>query len=238
MSDHGLEPLDDGLDDGLDDFVFEPDGWDMATDLGIGVDPETDRPALDELADAMLVSAEGAELERLTDEAVERIWSDELQELIREGLQRLGLRAEWAAAVEDALAEFDRHPRTAQVSREVVRHLALQLGHEDTPFFFCFDCLEEGVAHAPAAERRGLALRAAIVACRNAAVPEGSAARRRAVRLRLGRLGELGRESLPALAAELRAIAAEPLPRRAAEDDAWTVVSARLQAEVIRPELN
>ncbi|HUZ81926.1 MAG TPA: hypothetical protein VMU73_06735 [Gaiellaceae bacterium] len=230
MSEHDL--------DWLDDVVFEPNGWDMAVDMRIRVDPETDREALDELADAMLVWADEPVLERLTDEALDRIWDDRLQQLIRDGLMRLSVREEWHAGVAAALAEFDRNPRGAEVSREVVRHLAMQLGQADTPFLFCLDCLDHAISEAPADERRALALRAAIVAARNAAGLDGSPAQRRAVRARLGRLGELGRDSLSALAAELCAIAAEPLSPRAEEDDVWAVVYAQLLAEAVRPELN
>lgn len=84
MSEHDL--------DLLDDFVFEPNGWDMATDMWIRVDPQTDREALDELADAMLVWADEPVLERLTDDALDRIWDDELQTMIRAGLVRLSRR--------------------------------------------------------------------------------------------------------------------------------------------------
>ena len=84
MSEHDL----DLLDDSFDDFVFEPNGWDMATDMSIRVDPETDREPLPELADAMLVWADEPVLERLTDEAIGRIWDDELQGMIHDGLQR------------------------------------------------------------------------------------------------------------------------------------------------------
>jgi len=62
--------------------------------------------------------------------------------------------------------------------------------------------------------------------------------RRTAVRLRLGRVGRLGRDSIPALATELRALAVEPLPERALDDDVWGAVCTALLAEVARPDLN
>ena len=73
----------------LDDFVFEPTPWDLAFSIGIGVDPETDRAALDELADAMLMWAPEPTLERLTGPALEALWDDDLPRWIREGLVRL-----------------------------------------------------------------------------------------------------------------------------------------------------
>ncbi|HEX7527279.1 MAG TPA: hypothetical protein VF327_13275, partial [Gaiellaceae bacterium] len=146
---------------------------------------------------------------------------------------------EWEAGVAAALAELDQDPRGAEVSLEVVRHLAMQLGQDDTPLFFCLDCLDDAIAAAPPGERRALALRAAIVAVRNAGGRlDGSPEQRAAVRARLGRLGELGRDSLRALAAELRAIAAELLPERPEDDDVWAVVYERLVAHAVRAELN
>jgi hypothetical protein len=241
----------------LDDFVFEPTAWDLAMAIGIGVDTDDDRSALDELADAMLVWVEGPELERLTDEALGRLWVDELEQWIREGLVRVAADEGWEAAAAAALTEFDRAPRQAEVSREVVRHLAMQLGGADHPVFFCLDCIDQSMSDAEPGGRRELAARVAILARRNAAVPEaeirealsgvsvcsptkrlGTVGRRQAVRARLGRLGELGRHSMPTLAAELRAIAGEPLPERAADDDVWEVTCAGLLTDVARPELN
>jgi len=233
-----LELLDDCFDDRFDDFVFEPSAWDLAMAIGIGVDPETDRDVLDELADAMLVWLHGPELERLTDAAVDSLWNDELEHLIRAGLERVGENDEWQEAVAAALAAFERQPRTAEITREVVRYLALQLGQQDTPIFFCLDCLDEAVAAAPRRARRGIALRVGIVAARSAEGRDGTREQRRAVRSRLGRLGELGRTSMPSLAAELRSLAAEPLPDRPEDDEVWSVAYAALHAREVRPELN
>ena len=44
--------------------------------------------------------------------------------------------------------------------------------------------------------------------------------------------------SLPVLAWELRAIAGEPLPERAEDDDVWEEVCTLLLAGVARPDLN
>jgi hypothetical protein len=255
MSEHDLDL--DLLDDLLDDYVFEPTAWDLAFAIGIGVDADADRAALDELADAMLVWANGPELERLTDEAVERLWVDELEQWIREGLVRVAADDGWEQAASAALVEFERAPRSAEVSREVVRHLAMQLGGADHPVFFCLDCLDCAMSNADSAGRRELAARVAILARRNADVPAaelhaafdgapahspserlGTIGRRQAVRARLGRLGELGRDSMPTLAAELRAIASESLPESALDDDIWEVTCAALLTDLARPELN
>jgi hypothetical protein len=222
----------------LDDYVFEPNAWDFAVSVGVGIDPEKDPPALDELADAMLVWAKGPELERLTDEAVERIWDAELEGMVRDGLVRLSGQDGWEEGAAKALAEFDRDPPRSEVAREVVRHLALQLGSADHPVFFCLCCVEEMLVRAEADDRRAHAVRVAIVARRNAGVPVaeiqealadaarcppaarlGTVERRAAIRARLGRLGELATESMPDLAVELKALAAEPLPDRPEDDD-------------------
>ncbi len=241
----------------FDDFVFEPNDWDIAMAIGLAVQPDEDRAALDELADAMLVWAEGPELEELTDRTVDRLWSDDLADGIREGFDRVGAMGdEWATACEAARAEFDRRAGRSAVSRSVVQELAMQLGHLDVPFLFCLCCLDEAVAQVEPDLRREVALAAAVIARRNAQVAEnevraalahvgkGAVAelarddRRAAVRARLGRVGRLGRESIPALAAELSAIGAEPLPANPEDDDAWGAVCTALLADVARPELN
>lgn len=221
-----------------DAFAFEPTGWDMAADIGIRVDAENDRQALGELADAMLVSLEGPELERLTDEALDRLWNRELEELIGNRLARLVERDEWTKSVSAAIAEFERDPRVAEVSREVIRHLAMQLSHEDTPVFFCADCLDAAIERASEADRRSLAIHAAVVSVRGEASTDGDARQRRAVRDRLGRIGRLGRESVPALASELLAIGSEPLPTRAEDDDVWNFVAHERLRLRTRPDLN
>ena len=91
----------------------------------------------------MLVSANEVTLERLTDQAIERMWDPELERMIREGLVRLSGQEEWKVGAAAALAEFDRHPSSCRVSREVIRFLAMQLGSADHPVFFCVCCVEE-----------------------------------------------------------------------------------------------
>jgi hypothetical protein len=241
----------------LDGYVFEPTAWDLAFTIGIGVDPETDRDALDELADAMLMWAPEPILEQLTTPALDALWDDEIEQWTREGLARLSAKDGWEQAAASALATIELAPRASEVSREVIRCLAMQLGGADHPVFFCLDCLNESLADVVGPSRRALARRAAVVARRNAAVPDeelraaiaqvtthsplerlGTAERRAAVRARLGRLGELGRESMPALAAELCTLAVEPLPARAEDDVVWEEVCTLLLAGVARPDLN
>ncbi len=238
-----------------DDFVFEPTTWDLAFRIGVRLDAKADRAALAELADAMLVwMPDGPELERLTSAAMDTVWTDEIRVDVREGLVELTDEDEWRAAAESALLELDRNPRAADIAREVTRSLAMELGQEDSPVFFCVLCLDLAVEAAPRPERRALALEAAVLARRDAAVPRNRVAaalrtphpvehlatheRRLAIRRRLGRIGSLGRTSLPSLAPELRALADEPLPATAGEDDVWAVVVAALLEEVAQPALN
>jgi hypothetical protein len=133
----------------------------------------------------------------------------------------------------------------------------MQLSQLDHPWTFCVLCIDEALPRTPTDDRRALARSVALVARRNAAVPEdevraallgaafrppvlrlATAQRRRAVRQRLARIGRLGRTSLPNLASELEAIGAESLPEEAANDDIWEEVCRYLLADVARPELN
>jgi hypothetical protein len=113
------------------------------------------------------------------------------------------------------------------------------------------------LAASPPSDRRALALRVARIARRAAAVPEaelraavatatfvierGDAAvalatdeRRRAVRAWLQRIAELGSTSVPTLAAELRALVAEPFPP-AAGDELWHETVAGLISRLVEP---
>jgi hypothetical protein len=241
-----------------DDFPFRPTPSDLAMMVGLEPD-QADRMALDELADAMLVWAEGREVERLIDDAVERIWTEELAAAIRDGLLRVAADEDenWRAAACDALEVFDRSPSASAVARAVVERFAAKLAQNDHSPFFCACCLDDAVAAAPREARRSLALQMATVARRNAEVSEaelrlsvanalscpaverlGTVERRVAVRSRLGRIGSLGRRSTPALAAELRTIALESLPDRPDEDDVWNAVCQELLTDRAQPSCN
>lgn len=247
-----------GFMDRMDDGdTWGPTAWDLAFAIGLGVEPDADREALDELADAMLVWAD-REVDRLTPAAVEHLWDDELEREIRAGLERVsGRGVKWRRSAARALAEFERDPRRAPITHAVVQQLAEQLSQQDHPPFFCTCCIEEGLSHARAEERRERAREVAIVARRNAAVPAaevasalaaavserpverlGTRERRLAVRARLVRISSLAGASMPLLAAELQALGEEPLAVRAADDDVWAVVCEALLADAVRPELN
>jgi hypothetical protein len=249
-----FESADSDLDDEL---PFEPWAWDLAMCIRLGVE-ETDRAVLDELADAMLVWADDAESERLTDVAVERLWSDELREDIRAGLERVAAQGpEWRQSCDAALATFERAPREAPVTRAVVQELAWHLSSLDHPPFFCTCCIEEGLANVPAERRREIARGVAIVAVRNAGFSDeelraasrlvsaddavgrlATPVRRHAVRERLARIGRLARTSMPDLARELEAIGRETPPQRPEDDDVWRELCDFVLDRVRRPELN
>src|SRR5213080_2108633 len=126
-----FEPTESDFNDD-DDVPFEPTAWDLAMSIRLGVEPESDGAALDELADAMLVWADDDESERLTDVAVERLWNEELAEDIRAGLARVAVRGpEWRRAADEALTGLARAPRAAPIMRAVVQDLAAQLSSTD-----------------------------------------------------------------------------------------------------------
>jgi hypothetical protein len=241
----------DGRVDSDDDFVFEPRPWDIARAIELDCESCVE---LHELADAMLMWADDAGSEQLTTEAVGAIWSAALEQQVRDGFARVAeLGDDWREAVGNAEVEFERAPRESEVARAAVQQLAWEIGQEGAPPLFCLCCIDEAIAQAPPAERRGHARQVAVVGVRDANVPsdELQAAfaastpgrlatdeRRRAVRQRLGRLGRYGRESLRSLAFELEQIAAEPLPEDPAQDDVWEVVAHALLAELAQPALN
>jgi len=244
----------DNEDDDEEDWQFVPEPWDIAMTFGVGGDPEADRAALDELADAMLMWARGPELEELTTRSIAAVWSEELEGQIRSGLRAAAeLGDDWRPSVEAATAAFEQDPKGSPVTRAAVQRLAWDLGSQDASPFFCLCCIDERVAHASPGCRRARAREAAILAVRDVAVSAGEVAaavaatapgrlatdeRRRAVRRRLGRLARHGRRSLPALACELERIASEPLPADPALDDVWEVVAHALLGDHAKPELN
>jgi hypothetical protein len=239
----------------LDELTLEPTIWDLAVAIGLEPD-ESERPALEELGDAMLVHAAEDVLDVLTPPAVDGLWSSELEQSIRDGLGELVARDdEWTRPARQALASFQRDGPRAEITAEVVRRLAWHLSAGDLPPFHCLGCLEEAVAAAPRGRRRELALQVALIGLRDAAFaaeevvealgrrdPSALATdeRRRAVRRRLARLAHFagGGGSLPALAAELASLAEEPLPPNPKEDDVWQTIAITALNAAAQPELN
>lgn len=240
----------------LDEIPFEPTAWDLALSIGLIVDPDSDREALDELADAMLVWADEDVLTPLADEAVRRLWDSDLQASIREGLVRLADEPDWASAASAAVEDLDLKAMRSEIAREVVCHLGMQLGQADEPLLACLCCIDEEVDGHEAPARRQPARRAALLARRNTDIADdelrtavaqlgatdpvlllATTGRREAVRRRLARLGRLGSSSMPALAAELTQIGAEPLPA-ARDDDVWRELCSWMLAEAAAPGQN
>lgn len=237
-----------------DDVVFAPSEWDIAMVFAIALQPATGSAALADLADAMVMWAEGEEAEELTTRAIDAVWSTEFEKQIRAGIAGAGeLGDDWRRAAAMAAAEFEAAPRESAVTQAALQQFAWAFGHEGAPPLFCLCCIDEAVAHAPPEERRRKALPTAALAVRDAAVPDDEVAaalascapsglatneRRQAVRSRLGRLARYGHGSLPALAAELELIAAEPLPADPALDDVWEVVAHMLLGELAQPAWN
>ena len=156
----------------LDELTFEPSAWDLAMSIGLMADEETDRVALDELADAMLVWAEEETLDRLTKDALEHLWEEELEEVIREGLARVGEDPDWSRPASHARQALDEHGKNSEIAHEVVRHLAMQLGQADQPIFACLCCIDDGLETVEPSARREQARRAAVLARRNADIPD------------------------------------------------------------------
>ena len=237
----------------LDDFVFEPTTWDLAFAIGLEPD-ESDRPALEELGDALVVHAGDDLLAELTPRAVEQLWSRELEQYLRGGLGELVDRGdEWTRPAAEALSSLERDGPGAEITTEVVQLLALRLSTGDLPPFHCFDCLEDAVAAAPPEDRRSIALQATLIGVHDAdlAPEEVMAAvarrdtnaiatdeRRRAVRRRLARLARFATGSLPALAAALAEIADESLPPDPKEDDVWQTLAATVLRAAAKPHLS
>jgi hypothetical protein len=239
-----------------EDYAFEPTAFDLAMAIGIAADPEADRAALEELADALFVWAEDGVVEPLTTTAIERVWCADLASAIRDGLQRLVEKGdEWEVAASAALQALGVEGDRAEIARAVVQQLAIDLSHQEHPPFPCVCCIDESMTTADESSRRGIALEAVVFARRDAGLSDvdvrdalrqgepqiaglGTIERRRRVRERLGRLGRLGRDSIPQLSAELRAIAAEPVPEDAEADEIWKEVCTSLLVQRARPQWN
>ena len=163
---------------------------------------------------------------------------------------------DWSSSAAAGIRDLDLNSARSEVAREVVCHLAMQLGQADQPLVACLCCLDEQIEDRDLPARRSTARRAALLARRNADVADdelraavaqlgavdpvallGTTERREAVRRRLARLGRLGSSSMPALAAELTRIGAEPLPA-AEDDDVWHELCTWMLAGAVAPEQN
>jgi hypothetical protein len=234
---------------------------DAAHDLAICVPlewTESEAELLSPLVDAMLVWAEDDALACIATPIAEVMWDHELRQDLETALVE---SAEASPHVRKRLRKARKDlaagPRRSLLARAFLTQAAYELAFDEQEPIHCLLCVEEMLAASPPSDRRALALRVARIARRAAAVPEaelraavatatfvierGDAAvalatdeRRRAVRAWLQRIAELGSTSVPTLAAQLRALVAEPFPP-AADDELWHETVAGLISGLVEP---
>ncbi len=237
--------------------VFEDNftAWCLAMALELDVDLGEPGPAYGELADAMLVWADNDEVESLSARVLDVVWTPLLGAAIRHALEQLGrVNPGWRSEARVGLADLERRGRASEIALAVIQRLALQDAQEEHDPFLCLCCAEEAIEGRPAEERRLRALSVAEIARPDAGVPAGevraalrrvlaaggedgdrrlarelaSAERREAVRRRMSRIARLGRESMPALSAELVSLLGDGPPDDPAADALWQAVCLAL----------
>jgi hypothetical protein len=225
---------------------LEEDMHTLAFSVGLVFD-EDDRTVFGRLIDAKLLWLDDEECAPIADGVVDELWDDEF-------------RAELEGALDDGAERYPSMRRAIAAARKDLRGYARAVveqgavdfaGHELAPPF-CLCCVEEGIANAEPGDKRRLAASVARVAARSLSVPveeiRAAAAscrvaevlatdeRRRAVRMRLRELAELGSTSLPALSQALLEVVDGPLPS-VADDVVWEEAVAGLIGNH-QPELN
>jgi hypothetical protein len=229
----------------------------LAMEVGLEWDDE-EIALLAPLVDAACVWADDETLARIATPIVELMWQNELREDLEGALDACAEEAPHIRKVlRAAKADLATGPTRSRFARAALEQAAGELAFAELEPVHCILCVEEGLWRTPPEQRAAVALRVARCASRVAAVPPnelraalvsgalgsrpGNAAvavatdpRREAVRAWLGRLAELGKKSVPTLAAELRALAAGPLPP--VDDDAvWRETVAGLVAGLVEP---
>jgi len=203
---------------------------------------ESDRELLAPLVDATLVWADGEVLKRIAEPIVFALWRDGLRRDIESSLERIETcDRRLARRLAAARADLAAGPPDSRLARAVVEQAAVELAFDEQSPVCCVLCVHDGLLGAAPEDRTRLARTVARIAVRAAAISAdevrgavsaaafdgGDAAlalatdeRRLAVRAWLGRLAELGVDSVRPLALELRVLADEPLPP-AADDEVW-----------------
>lgn len=212
--------------------MFDDDlAWALASGIRFEWDDD-ERELLAPLVDAAIMRANGDELAR---PVVAALW-DGLRPLIADELREQAQRDPFVAEVlEDALADLELGPTRGRVAACVVQQAALDLA--DHVFFLeeCLDCIEDGLTHAPSRTHVVLLDRAVAVLALHGDEDFGATpptnAERCAVRRKIARLAQLGREGLPRLSSELERIAAMPLPPLEDDRIVRAVVTRRLAAD-------
>jgi len=230
---------------------------DLATCVGLEWS-DADVESLAPLVDAAFVWAEDEQLARIAAPIVESMWQNELREDIERALETSAARSPHVRKrLRAARKDLAAGPRRSRLARAFLEQAAFELAFAEQEPVHCILCVEELLRANPPSERRALVLRLARCASRAAAVPQaelraavaGAAlgkgpedsaavvatdARRRAVRQWLLRLADLGSRSVPTVAAELRVLAADPLPP-ADQDLVWRETVAGLVAQLVEP---
>lgn len=229
--------------------------WGLAILFELDVDLGELRPTFDELADAMLVWAGDAETEELSAQVLETVWSPELETAIRVGLEGLVEHdGFWRRHARLGLTDLAQNGRASKIAHAAIQRVAMELSHEDSGFFFCICCVDEGISNAAPAERRRIALEAATLACRDAGVPSAELraalrdtllprradrgrriarvlatdSRRLAVRARFDRLARLGHAGVPAFSSEVGLMLEGGLPADPDDDELWQATCVAL----------
>lgn len=214
---------------------------------------DSDRDVLAPLVDAMLVRADDDTLARIAEPIVASLWQDGLRAGLEVALEAAAARhGRLAQTVDLAYADLAARQSNSRFALAVVEQAAIEFADDEQGFDCCLLCVHDRLLTAPVEDRAGLARTVARIAARAAAIPAddvrravtaaaftgGDVAlalatdeRRVAVRRWLGRLAELGAESIRPLAVELRALADESLPA-AADDEIWRETVAGLSARL------
>jgi hypothetical protein len=220
---------------------------DAARDLALCVPLEWSEPEIELLAplvDAVIVWADDDVIERIATPIAEELWQGSLRDDIETALADTAVTSPHVRKrLRKARKDLAAGPREGRIARAFLTQGAVQLAFREQEPIHCILCVQDVLTASAPCNRRSVALRVARMAQRAAAVPDaelraavatasfvsgrGDVAvvlatdeRRRAVRVWLLRLAELGSTSIPTLAAELRALVDEPFPA-VADDELW-----------------
>jgi hypothetical protein len=155
-------------------------------------------------------------LDQIARPIIVALWND-LQPLLSETLREQALESGFIAeSLSEALVDLSLGPGESRLAQAVIEEAAVDLAGDAFFLEFCLDCIEDGLEQAPVARRPPLVARAAAaLALRDHpdyGIDRPDDRERPAVRAGVREMAELGRRSLPRLAAALAELAAEPLP--------------------------
>lgn len=194
---------------------------------------DSERELFSPLIDATIMRVEQEQLDEITRPIVGTLW-DEVRPLVADELRDQAQRDDVLAEVlEDALADLELGAQS-RLAAYTLQQAALDLA--DEVFFLeeCLDCIEEGLAHAPARASAALVDRAAAALALHGDAEFASArpteTDRRTARAHIARMAALGSDGLPRLSQALAELAAEPLPSPPDDRVLRAVVSRRLAA--------